>query len=86
MKSFKIIALGSVCFIVVFIVAVLLAISLGDIIGDQNERNYSRFVQNVDALTNTFREPVEECAKKTIEGQDNDCIIAVDEEYRIQFG
>jgi hypothetical protein len=84
--KFKIIALGGFCFVVVFGVAVLVATYLGDVIGDQSERNYDRFVQNVEGLTNTFRPSVEECAIKAVKEQDEECMILVDEEYRIQFG
>lgn len=86
MKSFKIISLGAVCFVVVFVIAILVVSSLGGVIGDQQERNHNRFVQNVDGLTNTFREPIENCAIMAVEQNDNDCIMAVDEEYRVQFG
>lgn len=84
--KFKIIALGGICFVVVFGVAVLVATYLGGVIEDQNERNYDRFVQNVNGLTNTFRAPVEECAIKAVIEQDEECMILVDEEYRMQFG
>lgn len=85
MKSFKIISLGAICFVIVFVIAILVASSLSGVIGDQQERNYSRFVQNVDGLTNTFRGPTEECAVKEFEQKDHNCIVAVDEEYRAQF-
>ena len=86
MISFKIISLGAICFVIVFAIAILVASSLSGVIGDQQERNYSRFVQNVDGLTNTFRVPVEECAVKEFEQNDHNCIVVVDEEYRVQFG
>lgn len=84
--KFKIIALGSFCFVVIFAIAVIVGNSVGVFIDDQSQRNYNRFVQNVDALTNTFRAPIEECAVKAIEQQDEECIKKIDEEYRIQFG
>lgn len=84
--KYKIIAIGGFCFVVVFALAIVVATYLGEVIGDQRERNYHRFIQNADGLTNTFRVPVEDCAIKKVKQQDEDCIKNVDEEYRIQFG
>jgi len=84
--KYKIIVIGGFCFVVVFALAIAVATYLGEIIGDQRERNYYRFVQNADGLTNTFREPVEDCAIKKVKQQDEGCIKKIDEEYRIQFG
>ena len=86
MKSSKIIGLGVVCFVIVFAIAVIVVYSLSDVIESQQERNYNRFVSNVDGLTNTFRPLVEECAQKEIELQDRECIKVVTSEYQIQFG
>lgn len=58
---------------------------LGELIDSQRERNYNRFVQNADGLTNTFREQIEECSFKE-DPNDNECFMKADKEYRIQFG
>ncbi len=71
---------------VVFVIAILVVNSLEGVIGNQQERNYARFVQNVDGLTNTFRGSVEECAIIDLENQNKECLTQVDQEYRIQFG
>lgn len=84
MKYKKIIGLGAICFVIVFAIAILITISLEDIIGDQQERNYKRFVTNVDGLTNTFRQPVEECVAN-MEFENNVCIKETIAEYQIQF-
>jgi len=55
------------------------------VIVSQSERNYSRFVQNMDGLTNTFRMSIEDCAIKEMEQQDVECIKMVEDEYRNQF-
>ena len=86
MKHAKIIGLGAVCFVIVLGIAMLVASSLGDILENQQERNYNRFVSNVDGLTNTFRHQVEECAQKQVESNDDDCIKSVIAEYQVQFG
>lgn len=59
---------------------------LGDVLGKQGERNYQRFVQNVDGLTETFHQPVEDCATKELENNDIECIKKLEDEYRVQFG
>ena len=86
MKPFKIIAIGVVCSVAVVIGVLVIFNTLDKLLDDQQERNYNRFVQNVDGLTNTFRQPVVDCAQKAVELEDYDCIVAGDEEYRIHFG
>lgn len=86
MKSLKFIGLGVLCFVVVFAIVIIVTSSLSDIIENQQERNYNRFVSNVEGLTNTFRQPVEDCAQKEIDLQDKKCIEMVTSEYQIQFG
>ena len=86
MKSFDIGIVGGLCSLGVFIAVLIVINSFDVVIGGQDERNYNRFVQNVDGLTNTFRQQVEECAQKAVEIRNNDCIKSVDEEYRTQFG
>ena len=86
LKKYKIISLGVICFVVVVLMFILVANSLGELIDSQKERNYSRFVQNADGLTNTFRRQVEECSEMAIVQNDNECFTRVDNEYRIQFG
>ena len=71
---------------VAFAIAILVENSLEGIIENQRERNYARFVKNVDGLTNTFRGPVEECAIISVEKDDDECLNRVFEEYRNQFG
>ena len=86
MNSFKIGIVGGLCSLGVFIAVLIVINSFDVIIGGQDERNYNRFVQNVDGLTNTFRQQTEDCAQKAVEIRNHDCIKEVDEEYRIQFG
>ena len=63
-----------------------MASPLGELIDSQKERNYDRFVQNADGLTNTFRGQVEECFEIAVAQNNNECFTRVDKEYRIQFG
>ena len=86
MKTSKIIGIGTVCFVAAFAIAVIVTNSLGEVIENQQERNYQRFVSNMDGLTNTFREPIEGCVQKEMQFQDNVCVKGVIEEYQIQFG
>ena len=58
---------------------------LGDLLGQQGERNYQRFVQNVDGLTETFHQQVEDCATKEVESNNKECIKKLEEGYRVQF-
>lgn len=76
--------MGVICFVVVLVFTVV-ANPLGELIDTQKERNYKRFVQNADGLTNTFRGQVEECSK-IVTKNDNECFTSVDKEYRSQFG
>jgi hypothetical protein len=84
MKPTKIIVLV-VCIAVALGIAMIVTVSLGEVLENQQERNYNRFVTNVDGLTNTFRQPVEECVQQT-EFTENDCIKKTVKEYQIQFG
>lgn len=85
LKKYKKISLGVICFVVVVLVLLVVANPLGELIDSQKKRNYDRFVQNADGLTNTFREQVEGCSKIETKN-DNECFTSVDKEYRIQFG
>ena len=85
MKTSKIIGIGAVCFIAVFAIAIILTNSLSGLIENQQERNYQRFVTNVDGLTNTFRQPIEQCAQEETSLQEK-CISTVLAEFQIQFG
>lgn len=86
MKTSKIIGIGAACFVVVITIAIITTNSLGGLIENQQERNYQRFVTNVDGLTNTFRQPVEDCAQKIDKIQQKQCMEGVIEEYQMQFG
>ena len=85
MKTRKIIGIGAACFVVLTI-AIIITNSLGGVIENQQERNYQRFVTNVDGLTNTFRQPVEVCAQEIDKIQQKQCLEGVIEEFQIQFG
>ena len=77
---------GAICAVVVFAGVLILINSFDLIVEGQDQRNYNRFVQNVDGLTITFRQQVEECAQKKITLKDDECLKEVEEEYRVQFG
>ncbi|NIM25265.1 MAG: hypothetical protein GTN35_02015 [Nitrososphaeria archaeon] len=85
MKTSKIIGIGAACFVVVITIAIITTNSLGGLIENQQERNYQRFVSNVDGLTNTFRQSVEACAELD-QIQQKQCMEEVIEEFQIQFG
>ena len=86
MKKSKIIAVGCLGFVVVFVIVVILTNPLEGVIVNQEERNYERFVTNADGVTNTFRQPVEDCAQKNDQRQEEKCMDDVIGEYQIQFG
>ena len=86
MKTTKIIGIGAACFVAVFAIAIIVTNPLGVVIENQQERNYQRFVTNLDGLTNTFRQPVEDCAQKIDKIQQKQCLEGVIEEFQIQFG
>ena len=81
MKTSKIIGIGAICF-VVFAITIIATNSLGGMIESQQERNYQRFVTNVDGLTKTFRQPIEQCAQEEPSLQDQ-CKSSVMEEFQI---
>ena len=85
MKKSKIIAIGVACIVIVFGVAILVTSLLEDVLAGQQERNYNRFVSNVEGLTNTYRQPIEQCAQAEPSLQDR-CVSGVISEFQIQFG
>ena len=85
MKFTKGVLIGIICLVTVILVVTFVTSFFEGAIVSQSERNYSRFVQNVDGLTNTFRISVEDCAIKEIEIQDRECIKMVEDDYRNQF-
>jgi len=85
-KPTKFALIISACIVIVFLITFVISHFLGDVLGKQGERNYQRFVQNVDGLTETFHQPVEDCATKELENNDIECIKKLEDEYRVQFG
>ena len=85
MKPIKFALIISACIVIVFSTTFIISHFLGDLLGQQRERNYQRFVQNVDGLTETFHQPVEDCATKDLENKDKECIKKLEDEYKVQF-